>query len=276
MTDLTSTSSTRRRQGILLALIASAVLWWIIRVTSVSLNDAQWLSGWILTGLMALLVLYNTRKKISFLPMGSNRVWLQIHIYTGVVTLALFLIHIKWRFPNGLLEVVLSLVFIAICLTGIVGIIMSRRFSRRLTHLGEQVLFERIPAFSARIKQEAEDLVRESVDETESTTLADFYSKNLSKFFNRPNATFGHLMDSNRHYFRLRNELIAHERYLNGPEKEFAERMQGLLEQKNNLDYQYALQRALKGWLFIHIPLSYSLVLIILAHIVLVYGFGAV
>ena len=266
----------RRRQGLLISAIAIGALWWMLNIYSLALKDSQWLSGWILVVFMALLVLYNTRKKISFLPAGSNRVWLQIHIYTGIVTLGLFLLHIQWRLPTGYIEIAMALVFVSICLSGIIGIIMSRRFSRRLTHNGEQLLFERIPAFSLNLKTAAEDLVHESVDTTESTTLVDFYTSNLAKFFSKPNATIGHLLNSNRHYFRLRNELTAHERYLNVQEKEIAGQLQDLLMKKDELDYQYALQRALKGWLFIHIPLSYSLVLIILAHIVLVYGFGAV
>jgi len=42
---------------------------------------------------------------------------------------------------------------------------------------------------------------------------------------------------------------------------------------KNNLDYQHALQMVLKGWLFVHIPLTYSLIVVAAVHGVLAYAF---
>jgi len=47
-----------------------------------------------------------------------------------------------------------------------------------------------------------------------------------------------------------------------------------LVRQKDGLDYHYALQLVLKGWLFTHIPLTYSLLLLTLVHVVLVFAFS--
>ncbi len=266
----------RRAKGVVISGIVVFAIWWFTRVYDLALNNSQWLTGWILVGLMIFLALYNARKKITFLPMGSNRAWLQLHLYTGVVTLFVFLIHIHWRWPSGYLELFLAAVFVFICLSGLIGIWMSRRFARRLTHQGEQLLFERIPAFSLTLRESAEELVRQSIDDTQSTTLADFYARNLAVYFNRPKFSLEHVFQFSRRYIRLRNELVAHERYMNAQELEFSQQMNELLAQKNFLDNQYTLQTLLKSWLFIHIPLSYCLGLILLAHMVLVYGFGAV
>jgi hypothetical protein len=40
------------------------------------------------------------------------------------------------------------------------------------------------------------------------------------------------------------------------------------------LDYHRALQLALKLWLFVHIPLTYGLLIFTALHIVLVFGFS--
>ena len=64
------------------------------------------------------------------------------------------------------------------------------------------------------------------------------------------------------------------DRYLNDVEREFAERLGRLMKKKNELDYQYALQGVLKGWLFIHIPLTYGMLLLALTHLVLAYAFS--
>jgi hypothetical protein len=63
---------------------------------------------------------------------------------------------------------------------------------------------------------------------------------------------------------------------MNKAEREYAGKLEQLIKQKNMLDQHNALQKALKGWLFIHVPLTYSTAILIPVHIVLVYAFGAV
>jgi hypothetical protein len=46
------------------------------------------------------------------------------------------------------------------------------------------------------------------------------------------------------------------------------------VRQKDGLDYHHALQLTLKLWLFVHIPLTYSLLIFSLVHLVLVYAFA--
>lgn len=248
---------------------------WLLQIYEIALKNSQWLSGWILLGMIVVLVLYNARKKIPFLPMGRNRSWLQLHLYIGLIATFLFLIHLQWRWPEGYIELPLSVLFILICASGVIGILMSRTFARRLAQQGEQIIFERIPGFAVELRNSAEALVRESIETTESTTLANFYSRNVATFFGRPRFSLRYLFNSRRRYFRLTSELAAQERYMNDKEKEFTEQLLALVAQKNSLDTQYALQLTLKSWLFVHIPLTYSMVLVLLAHIVLVYGFGA-
>lgn len=265
-----------RRQGYLISAAIAAAAWWFFGIYELALKNSQGLSGWILVVLITLLMLYNMRKKISFLPMGSNVVWLQIHLFTGAIAFFIFLLHIGWRWPGGNIEILLALVFVLVCLSGVVGIWMSRRFAKRLTHKGEQLLFERIPAFAHALRLAAEQLVEKSIDETESTTLADFYVRKLAAYFHQPNFSLEHIFLSRRRYIRLHNELRSHQRYMNNQEQVFSGEMAELLTRKNYLDQQYSLQKTLKYWLFAHIPLSYSLLLILSAHIVLVYGFGAI
>jgi hypothetical protein len=64
------------------------------------------------------------------------------------------------------------------------------------------------------------------------------------------------------------------QRYLDERERATMGRIADLVRQKDGLDYHHALQLLLKLWLFIHIPLTYSLLLFTLAHIVLVFAFS--
>ena len=52
------------------------------------------------------------------------------------------------------------------------------------------------------------------------------------------------------------------------------EKLRDLVAQKHMLDYQHSLQSALRLWLFAHIPLSYSLLIFSVLHIILVHAFS--
>jgi hypothetical protein len=63
-------------------------------------------------------------------------------------------------------------------------------------------------------------------------------------------------------------------RYLNAEEKTRMSELQVLVEQKDGLDYHHALQKVLKLWLFVHVPLTYSLLIFTFVHVVLVFAFS--
>jgi len=46
------------------------------------------------------------------------------------------------------------------------------------------------------------------------------------------------------------------------------------VRENDDLDFHYRRQLRLKGWLFIHIPLTYSLMIFTVAHVVIVYAFS--
>ena len=69
-------------------------------------------------------------------------------------------------------------------------------------------------------------------------------------------------------------ECDALERYLGVQERVILKKLELLIEKKDDVDYQYAGQAALKYWLFAHVPLTYSLLLVSLLHGVVIYAFS--
>jgi hypothetical protein len=69
-------------------------------------------------------------------------------------------------------------------------------------------------------------------------------------------------------------ELDDLRRFATEQERATLEKLAALVRQKDGLDYHRALQLALKLWLFVHIPLTYALLIFTLLHIVLVLGFS--
>ena len=48
------------------------------------------------------------------------------------------------------------------------------------------------------------------------------------------------------------------------------------VQRKDDLDYQYALQGALKLWLFVHIPLTYGLLVLAIFHGLAACAYGGI
>jgi hypothetical protein len=263
----------RWRNGFITLLAGVAYLAWHTAY-DVALYQSAFLSGWLLLAAILVLTLYNGRKKLSMVPLGTASSWLQVHVYLGVLTVLIFALHIDWQIPNGFLERVLALFFVAVAGSGLIGIYISRRYARMLTRRTEEVVLERIPQFIAMLRRQAEAVALESAAETGSSTIADFYGNQLADYFARPRHMRLHLQGSRRAYFALMIELTSMTRYLNDQEMIHAEKLRALVERKNRLDYAYALQSVLKAWLFVHIPATYGLILLTLLHLLLAYSFG--
>jgi hypothetical protein len=265
---------TRRWLWLLALMAASAGAVAAHAYYSPRLPRLAYISGWALFGLMLLLTAYNARKKLPFLPLLSSRTWLEFHVYAGLLTALVFGVHIRGHVPTGPFEIVLATLFVLVTASGIVGLFLSRALPARLTTAGGEVPFERIPSIRHSLKVQAEALALQSAAESRSTILADFYRRRLKEFFEEPRNFWPHVFEVRRPLNRLLQEIGDLNRYLNDKDRAALDQLAALVRQKNGLDYHRALQLVLKGWLFVHIPVTYSLLLVSLAHIVLVYAFS--
>ena len=232
------------------------------------------ISGWTLFGLILLLTAYNLRKKLPFLPVFTSAQWLQFHIYAGFLTILLLLLHVDFRIPQGIFEIVLTLIYIAVTISGIVGLVFTRVIPRRLTTRGDEVLFERIPFLMRQIHEQVEGAVDRVIDDTQSVILADYYARRLLPFFVGPRNIWSHLTESRQASYTLISELSVLDRYMNERERVATKELTDLIRVKDDLDYRYAYQMLLKYWLFAHIPLTYSLLMLGSVHALLVHAFA--
>jgi hypothetical protein len=238
------------------------------------LPHLTYLTGWLLLSTMLILTAYNARKKLPIIPLFSSRLWLQVHIYLGLFTGLVFLLHLNWRWPTGIFETILAALFVGVTLSGLVGWWISRVLPRRLTAAGGEVPFERIPVIRRDLRLQAEQLALEAVPAAGAVTLAQVYARDLANFFAQPGPFWPHLLGSptarNRHLAILADA----DRFLGAAEKERANQLAELVRAKDSLDFHRANQLALKGWLFAHIPLTYGLLVFSAVHVVLIYAFA--
>ncbi|MEP6656894.1 MAG: hypothetical protein ABJC33_06640 [Betaproteobacteria bacterium] len=149
----------RRRWNLGLLTAAVALLVVSYGAYRLTLHRAEFFSGWILFGGVLLLALHNLRTRVTMYPIGAASVWLQFHVYVGLLVIVAFVMHVGLHLPDGLLERLLAASFVAVAATGVLGLYWSRRLPDRLTHRGEEVIFERIPAFMAQLRRQAENAV---------------------------------------------------------------------------------------------------------------------
>jgi hypothetical protein len=233
-----------------------------------------YLTGWILFALILALTVFNVRKKLPFLPLLSARIWLQVHVYAGLFTGLAFCLHLHWRAPTGWFDGVLAGLFVAVTLSGIFGWWLSNVLPKRLTTAGGEVPYERIPVVRRELRLEAEALALQAIPEAKATTLADFYARELRGYFAAPRDFWGNVFGSRRSLNSRLGSLAEHQRYFTAAERANSGRLAELIRLKDALEFQRTAQLLLKGWLFVHIPLTYGLIVFGLVHVVIVYAFS--
>lgn len=236
-------------------------------------HPSAFTSGYILIASVFFLALFNLRKKLSFLPLGRASTWMQLHIYVGIIAMAIFGMHVGWRPPNGILESCLFMLFMMTSLNGIIGLYLTRTVPRRLSKLREEIIYERIPQFRTQVRNEAHSVVVSLVSDFPSETIADYYTLRLTEYFVKPRSFFYFLNPTSRLRNTLRNELSNLQRYCSESELVAGERLSRLIDKRDDLDYHQALQGALKWWMFLHIGLTYALVSVATLHAIMAHAF---
>ena len=267
------TLAARRNLNRTITFVVAALLLAATAVYRLTLEENGFFTGWILFTLIVILAGYNIRKKLSMVPVGPASNWLQFHLYAGVIAIIAFFLHIDWQVPNGPFEVVLAIAFVLVAGTGVLGIFLNRSLARRLAQSREEAIFERIPALITKLRETAEEATLNAVSEGGSMTIRDFYINRLSGYFAGPQHVFEHLFGSNRTFHKLSRDISALERYLDDTGRGHLAELRDLVDRKHDLDVQYAYQLVLKGWLFVHVPATAVLLIAMILHVVLVYGF---
>lgn len=206
-------------------------------------------TGWLLLIVMLALTLFNARKKLPFLPLFSARAWLQFHIWVGLGSAAIFVWHAG--VPVGWFNWILTGLYVAVMVSGIVGWVWSRTIPRQLTARGGEVIWETIPARRAQLRREAEALA------LQSPVVSQFYLDHLHDSWADAVAKLDHLR-----------------KFLDEKEHALADRLAALARENDDLEFHYRQQGRLKAWLFVHIPLTYSLLMVTAVHVVVMYTFA--
>ncbi|KAF0119441.1 MAG: hypothetical protein FD149_35 [Rhodospirillaceae bacterium] len=264
---------------------------------SFSFRDVRFLSGWELVGIVGWLALFGMQRRLVTLSTLKASVQQRVHIATGWGAVGVFVLHTDGRLPQGRFDWWLWSLFVAVAVSGVIGAAFYTFLPARLherPHIrlwqisradieaggdrrrnNEMIFMERIPFFRAKLGRLVEQEVMAFTRDTGSMVILDFYVHRLAPFFRGPRHMLFHLFQSHHPVHRISLEMRPLERYLDEAGRESLGKIEKLIRFKDHLDYLHAHHMMLKGWLFIHVPLTAALLIVSAAHGILVHAFTA-
>ncbi len=256
----------RRFLALTLTLLAILAVWVIATLVDARLGRPAIFTGSTVLASLFVLVLLGVRRRLPFWPLGSASTWTQIHIYTGVFAGGVYAMHVPTLVAGGRLELVLSLLFVAVTLSGFYGVFVSRTLPKKLSSIESQPRFDLVPWHRQQILIAAQGLLDGIREQTADRVLGVFYNSNLKAFFqDRPSLAFVVAPNTLRRK-RLLYGLQQLDRYLEDEGRETVGAFAALVRKRDELDYQYALQLRLRLWLVVHGFLSLLLIAMSVAH----------
>lgn len=266
----------RRRLGYATAVVVLlAAFVWVQTLYGAALRRTAFFDGWLLIACVVFLALFNARKKLPMIPLGSAASWTRLHVYVGFFTVGVFFVHSGFGVPRGALELALWAVFLIVALSGIGGLYLSRMVPAKLGEAQERILLERIPQFRARLARETAEIAERSIGEETSLTIASFYAETLHDFMRSPRNLLAHLRGSRRPLIAICDAIGRIERYVDDAGRARLAEIRDRVVAKNDLDFQYAHLLLLRLWLFVHIPATYSLIILAIVHVTAAYAFSS-
>ncbi|MDH3740301.1 MAG: hypothetical protein OER56_01775 [Hyphomicrobiales bacterium] len=262
------------RNGAVAAIVVAG-LYGLVWLYDTSLRDPRYFDGWLLFAGMALQILFSLRRKFPRLAVGQVTVWMQVHIYCGYTVVAVFLLHTQLRLPDAGIEWALWSLFAALVASGATGAYLVKVTPSKLATDITPYPLEYISYRQAQIAREVDELVVASTEGIGAAALTGLYDQTLQQFFRRPRNLLAHIRHSKRPLQIIFSQLDALERYLDSTGKETLRSIRNRIVAKNDLDFQYAHQGLLVVWLFVHIPATYGITVLALAHAAVVHAYSA-
>jgi hypothetical protein len=237
--------------------------------------------------------LLGLRKKFPVWRVGRAQNWMRGHLWLGLVSFPLILMHGGFHF-GGLLTRVLMWLFIFVFTSGLLGTALQHFMPRFQTaQLPLETIYEQIDRVRGQLAEEAQRLVEEAcaalqgevssaserqrataaaaganwdvtvaagldADEQASSELRRFLSAEVQPYLARTGPRGTRMGDA-----ALAEGMFRQLRVLFPPNLHSCiDDLENICEEKRQLDKQNRLHKILHGWLLVHIPLSYALLIL--------------
>jgi hypothetical protein len=269
-------------QGLLIAAISYG-LFWLVWIYGNGLRDPRYLDGWVLAGGMGLQVCFHLAVKSARLSPKSAMRWRKMHIFVGYLLVATFISHTDFSLPDTGFEWALWAGFVLVTLSGIFGTYLAWALHAK-RGIDERIGYDRIPARRAELARDVQALVAKTDPTTAAIGLPappydawvmDLYTNHLLDFFEGERNFAAHLLGSQRPLKRLTDEVDHLSSYVDRRGQEKLAAIKNLVIEKDRLDFARVYLGLTKGWLFVHVPVTYALMVLTVFHVLVVYAFAS-
>ena len=240
--------------------------------------------------------LLGARRKVPVWRVGRAQTWMRGHLWLGLLSLPLILFHGGFHF-GGTLTTVLMVLLIVVILSGVLGAVLQHYLPQMMTErVPMETIYEEIVSVRAQLLDEADQFVaaicgplgveatgpqRErtlampatpaaaatavAVTEEESAPLRSFHLRQVRPFLENPDARNHRLGDAAqaRAIFDQLRTLVPPAVH------ETLEDLEDICEEERQLSRQVRLHHWLHGWLLVHVPLSFALLVLGAVHAVM-------
>ena len=237
---------------------------------------------------MIFAALLGARKKVPVWRVGRAQTWMRGHLWLGLLSLPLIVLHSGFRYGHGLTAVLMTLLILVVA-SGIFGAALQHYMPRVMTReVTMETIYEEIGHVRAQLLEEAEELVQAShvrIDdgcrcrsdringETATVAVVEDQSGALRELLRQGTETVSRKSRCAR--AALANEAQSRSafvqlRTLVPPALHSTlDDLENICEEERQLTLQAQLHLWLHGWLLLHIPLSLALILLGAVHAVM-------
>jgi hypothetical protein len=225
------------------------------------------------------------RKKLPVWRLGRAQSWMRGHLWLGLLSLPMILFHGGFRF-GGPLTSVLMILLILVVASGLFGAALQHYMPNVMTaEVQKETIFEQIDHVRAGMIADADALVASTAGSDESAdvkraarsknavqtvaltqeaaaALSSFYVREMRPFLQNDGGERHALADTSsaRAIFVELRTLLPAETH------DAVKNLEDICEEERQLRRQTRLHHWLHGWLMLHIPLSFALLLLGCVH----------
>jgi hypothetical protein len=274
--------SSQAVQSILIAALSGG-LFWLVWIYGNGLRDPRYLDGWVLAGGMSLQLYFHIATKSASLSPKSAMRWRKIHIFVGYVLIAAFISHSDFSLPDTGFEWALWAGFVLVTLSGILGTYLAWLMQAKLG-IDQGVGYDSIPNRRAELARDLHAAVAQTDPVASAialpappydTWIMDLYTERLRDFFQGQHNITAHLIGSQRPLKRLTDEIDNLSRYVDKQSQGKLAAIKNLVVEKDRLDFAQVYMGLTKAWLFVHVPVTYALIVLSVLHIIVVYSYSS-
>jgi hypothetical protein len=206
------------------------------------------------------------RKKVPVWRLGRAQTWMRGHLWLGTLSLPIIFFHAGFRFGGPLTTVLMVLVIIVVA-SGIFGALLQHYMPNMMTvQVPSETIFEQIDHVRAQLAADSGELVAAAESSAAGgeavAPLTSFYQREMRPFLESHGAR--HQLLSNRD--RAHSTFEGLRMLLPAEVHEAVKRLEQICEEERQMRRQSLLHHWLHGWLMLHIPLSFALLLLGCVH----------